>query len=94
MVHPTILAIVSGILAIAALAAVDWYVWRAVSGWASYRQPIVKPLSMRELAATSWRGTMMNNREVTTVPPSMAEATNAKVRVIVRKEERRFDEVA
>jgi hypothetical protein len=49
MLYPTMTAMVLGILFVAAIAAVDWYVWSA-AGVASFRRPVkARPLTARDL---------------------------------------------
>jgi len=73
MLNPTSLAVL-GTLAIAGLAAVDWYVWGVAAKGHLHDIRTVRPLTMRELATRLLGGVAATNGEVLMVPPAVAPA--------------------
>lgn len=95
MLYPTILMAVSGILAVVALAAIDWYVWGTPGALSSRRPSLVRPLTIRELSARFLGGIIASNTEVLMVPPtSIAKAPCAFLKVAASEDSHGFKKVA
>jgi hypothetical protein len=69
MLNPSIITAALGFLAIAGLAAVDWYVWGMAAKGHLHDARNVHPLTARELAARLLGGVAATNGEVLMVPP-------------------------
>jgi hypothetical protein len=72
---PSIIAAALGTSVIAGLAAVDWYVWGVASKADLRDVHVVRPLTMRELAARLLGGVAATNGEVLMVPSAVAPST-------------------
>jgi hypothetical protein len=78
MLNPTIITAALGFLAIAGLAAVDWYVWGMAAKGHLHDARLVRPLTARELAGRLLGGVAATNGEVLMVPPAItAKAVTA-----------------
>jgi hypothetical protein len=76
--HPTTMVVVTlGILAVGALAASDWYIWGIAQRPHFHSPRLVRPLSVRELAAMLLSGIVASNTEVLMVPIGIAKAPDA-----------------
>jgi|ERR1700677_3250807 len=76
--HPTSMVVATlSILAVGALAAMDWYIWGIAKGSHFHRARLVRPLTVRELATKFLSGIVASNTEVLMVPITIAKAPDA-----------------
>jgi len=95
MLYPTIFIAVSGIIGVIGLAAIDWYVWGTPEALRLQRRSLIRPLTIRELAAKFLGGVMASNTEVLMVPPtSMAKTPCAQLKVVTGDHSHGFKKVA
>jgi hypothetical protein len=71
MFNPTFITAALGFLAIAGLAAIDWYVWGMTAKGHLHDARLVRPLTARELAGRLLGGVAATNGEVLMVPPAI-----------------------
>lgn len=96
MLNPTVIVAGLGIVAIAGLAMVDWYVWGMAAKGNLRDARLVQPLTIRELAARLLGGMAATNSEVLMVPPAITKdaAVNSMVAGKDRHDRHGFKEVA
>jgi hypothetical protein len=75
MLNPTMITAALGVLTIAGLGAVDWYVWGTAAKGHPRDLRLVRPLTAREVAIRLLGGLAATNGEVLMVPPAIAPAS-------------------